>query len=205
MCMRRPTVSLHSAGKKRDKLKCNFPNMRMHCMTNGNEIKKNIKVNKEYISCVFWQHRPPPGRFISPLCSYSRWKWRQSGLCLMPLSGEERQAPELVGMLSSQPVRSCSEPLLSWWDTESVLYCNVPGEARCSPICAQSMRKGGCHRDWTAVTQPLIISRLSQSGWFCLQIGNSFKRGRMCVIWSNRVTAGVKFNLRNIIKMFSFQ
>lgn len=34
-----------------------------------------------------------------------------------------RQAPELVGMLSSQPVRSCSEPLLSWWDTERVLYC----------------------------------------------------------------------------------
>lgn len=52
-----------------------------------------------------------------------------------------RQAPELVGMLSSQPVRSCSEPLLSWWDTESVLYCNVPGEACCSPICAPSMHR----------------------------------------------------------------
>lgn len=34
-----------------------------------------------------------------------------------------RQAPELIGMLSSQPVRSCSEPLLLWWDTESALYC----------------------------------------------------------------------------------
>lgn len=52
-----------------------------------------------------------------------------------------RQAPELVGMLSSQPVRSCSEPLLSRWDTESVLYCNVPGEARCSPVCAQSTHR----------------------------------------------------------------
>lgn len=52
MCMLRPTVSLHSAGKKRDKLKCNFPNMRTHCMTNGSGTKK-IKVNKEYSSCVF--------------------------------------------------------------------------------------------------------------------------------------------------------
>lgn len=43
MCMRRPTVSLHAAGKKRDKLKCNFPNMRMHCMINGNGIKKKHK------------------------------------------------------------------------------------------------------------------------------------------------------------------
>lgn len=34
-----------------------------------------------------------------------------------------RQARELVGMLSSLPVRSCSEPLLSRWDTESALYC----------------------------------------------------------------------------------
>lgn len=50
-----------------------------------------------------------------------------------------RQALELVGMLSSQPVRSCSEPLLSWWDTESVLY--VPGEARCSLIRSQSIHR----------------------------------------------------------------
>lgn len=45
-----------------------------------------------------------------------------------------RQAPELVGMLSSQPVRSCSEPLLSWWDTESVLYCSVPARPAALPF-----------------------------------------------------------------------
>lgn len=45
-----------------------------------------------------------------------------------------RQAPELVGMLSSQPVRSCSEPLLLWWDTESVLYCMCPARPAALPF-----------------------------------------------------------------------
>lgn len=52
-----------------------------------------------------------------------------------------RQVPELVGMLSSQPVRSYSEPLLSWWDTERVLYCTCPARPAAPPFWVKSMRR----------------------------------------------------------------
>lgn len=88
-----------------------------------------------------------------------------------------RQAPQLVGMLFSQPVRSCSEPLLSWWDTESVLYCMCLARPAALPFV---------HNQYTLRLSPQLDCGDAASEYqqivpiklICLQIGNSLKMGQ---------------------------